>query len=482
VTTLLQSRTQDWHVNRKWFGLVLLIQAALLVAALLVPTKILLLAAAGLAAGLGGVLLLLYPWIIIPLVVATTALDFSGRLLENTAIGVPLTGFHLIYALMLVVLLLNIFVRNRFSFPEFRLCVPFALFLGCIAVSLTYTPNQPEATISFVRTLFLVVFLYVNQVIIDSKRAVALVAGSMAMAIVGGSLLGMTQMISEEFYLPASVVIKLGANTPRATGTFHNPNTFGTFLMVGVVYLTSLLLAYPLSWAKRAPLLLTVAIGMGGLVVTFSRANWLAAFSGIIITLILLKKLRYLFYVSFAGILGILALREFVPFADYVFERFTSIFSLFEEFGSAGRASSSARIYFVMASFKMFFHNPILGVGWRAFPVIFEQYKPVGFPYWLPTRESHTLFATIIAELGLVGALAAGWVLWRTLSHGFTSLPHIKDPYLHATMIALISVFIAFQISLCFTAEFANNFLWLFMGMIFAVPRIDAQLSKACAA
>jgi O-antigen ligase len=474
------ARNQTWELDRKWFFLFLALQAACLLAALWLPTKPVLLTALGLAGGLVAVALLLHPWVIVPLVVATTALDFSGRLLETTSIGVPLTGFHLVYALLLVVLLLNIFVRNRFSFPEFPLLLPFALLLGSIAVSLTYSPNQPEATISFVRTFFLVVFLYVTQVIIDSKRAVRLVAVSMALAIIAGSVLGMSQMIREEFYLPASVVIKLGANTPRATGTYHNPNTFGTFLMIGVVYLSSLLLAYPISWPKRLPLVFAVAVGMGGLVITFSRANWLATAAGIVVTLVLLRKLRYLFYVAIAGLLGILLLKEFVPFAGHVLERFLSIFSLFEEFGSTGRASSSARIYFIMAAFKMFFHNPILGVGWRAFPVIFEQYKPVGFPYWLPTRESHTLFATIMAELGMVGLIAAGWVLWRTFKHALGSLPRIQDAFLRATMVGLISVFVAFQISLCFTAEFANNFLWLFMGMIFAVPRIDAQLSKAC--
>ena len=49
------------------------------------------------------------------------------------------------------------------------------------------------------------------------------------------------------------------------------------------------------------------------------------------------------------------------------------------------------------------------------------------------------------------------------------------DSYLKAVLIALLSVFIAFQVSLSFTADFSNNFLWFFTGMLFAVIRLDEQ-------
>ena len=478
MTAFLQRHREILEMDRRWFAAFLGLQAVLLAGGLFVSELVLYLAAAGIASGLFAVSVLLYPWLIVPIVIVTTALDFTGRLVETTALGVPLTGFHLAFGMMLVAFLVNVFFRRRVHFPPFELGPPFALFLGSIAVSLTYSPNQPEATISFVRTFFLVTFLYLSQVMIDSKRAVDLVAISMGLSIVGGAVLGLFQIVTERFYLPASFVIKVGANTPRATGTFHNPNTFGTFLMVGVVFLFALLLACRLAWWKRFLLLVVLGVGITGLAVTFSRANWLATLVGIMVVLFMLKKLRYLFYLFAVGFLAVLAVKEFVPIADYIFQRFLSIFSLIEEFGSAGRASSSARIYFVIAAFRIFLDHPLLGAGWRAFPVIFDQYKPVDFPYWLPTRESHTLVATIMAELGLVGLVASAWIIWRTMRYAFRSLKEIQDEYLRAVMIGLIAVFIAFQVSLSFTAEFANNFLWLFTGLIFAVPRIDEAMRK----
>ena len=101
--------------------------------------------------------------------------------------------------------------------------------------------------------------------------------------------------------------------------------------------------------------------------------------------------------------------------------------------------------------------------------------SPEGFPHWLPTRESHTLFATILAELGIVGLLAAIWIVWRILAFAFYHIKRMQDEYLRSVMIALVAIFIAFQVSLTFTGEFANNFLWMFTGVMFAVPALEER-------
>jgi O-antigen ligase len=470
MTAFLQ--TSELRLDRRWFALFLGLLALLLLAVLLVPNRLLLTACAGLAGGVFLAFLLVYPWIIVPLLVATTVLDITGQLLKETAIGIPLTGFHLALGLMFLALLGNTCLRRRTLFPEFELKGPLLLLLGVMALSLTYSPNQPEATIGFMRTLVLGLFLYGAQVLIESRGAVHIVVVSMALALIGGSILAVVQIATEQFFLPASFVIAVGANAPRATGTFHNPNTFGTFLMAGVVFLSAILLNYQMPFWKRILFLVSLAFGLAGLIATFSRSNWLAAIVGLMVPLYLARKLRYLFITLAVAALLILAIKEFVPFAEHIFLRFLSIFTFVEEFGQAGRESGSARIYFLIAGLEMFLDHPLLGVGWRGFPVLFEQYKPIDFPNWVPTRESHTLFANMLAELGLLGFLASVWIVWRTLSRGFAGLRTMEDPYLRAVLIGLLSMFIAFQVSLSFTADFSNNFLWFFTGMVFAVLRL----------
>ncbi|MFH1569240.1 MAG: O-antigen ligase family protein [Gemmatimonadota bacterium] len=463
------------EVDGRWFLAFLGLQILVLALALLLPSKLLYAAAAGLGAGLFLVLLVLHPWVIVPAVVATTALDVTGQLLKQTVVGVPVTGFHLALALMMAGIVANTFVRRRTRFPEFELRGPLFLLLGVMAVSLTYTPALEDGTIGLMRTIVLVAFLYGAQIIIDSPRAVTFVLISMGAAMVVGSIMAVAQLLSEKFYLPASFVIAVGANAPRATGTFQNPNTFGTFMMSGAVLLFGVLVFRRLSrWARLATIG-ALAVALGGLVMTFSRANWVAAGVGIAVALLLSGKLRYLWYVLVGSTLGVMAIKEFVPFADHIYQRFLSIFTLLLDLGAAGRESGSARVYFAIAGLEMWLDHPLLGAGWRAFPVLFDYYKPIDFPHWVPTKESHTLFANILAELGLVGFTASVWIVWRTLKRGILAVRRAPDTYLGGVMCGLVALFVAFQVSLSFTADFSNNFLWFFTGMIFAVARLIDQ-------
>lgn len=466
----------DARLDRRWFLVFFLFQIAFLATYLWLPKSIFY---GALMAG-GGVLILIllfvYPWIIVPAIVASTSLDIAGQLVETTALGLPLTGFHISLCLMFVALTVNIFLRRRFDFPRFELAWPLLLFLSMMAVSLIYSPNQPEATIGFVRIGVLIVFLYGVQVLIDGKPAITLVVVSMALAVICSSILAVAQIFSEKFYLPASFMIAVGANAPRSTGTFHNPNTFGTFLMVGIVLLTGLLMNFRMPRWQQLGILIAIALGITGLVTTFSRTNWLATLIGVLVVLYMARKLSYVVAIGAVGLGIIVAIKEFVPFAEHIFERFLSIFTIFDQFTSVGRASSSARVYFVIAGFEMFLDSPFLGQGWRAFPVIFDAYRSPDFPHWVPTKESHTLLANVIAELGIVGLVASVWIVFRTMRRGVGAIRNALDPYCRAMLMSLVAVFVAFQVSLSFTADFENNFLWFFTGMLFAVAQLSDKL------
>lgn len=473
--SILAERNLSGVFDRRWFAVFLLVQAVLVACFLFLPLKPLLWALGGIVVTGVIILLPLCPWIAIPAIIATTALDSAGRVVQTTALGIPVTGFHLAFLLLFISLTAHIFLKKRRAFPKLEIQAPLFLFMGCMAVSLLYTPNQPEATISFFRFVFLALLLYLTQVLIDSKRILNLTIVSLGLVLGGASILALFQIVSAEFYLPATIVSNVGANVPRASGTYHNPNIFGTFLAVGIIFLAGILLVPGLSWWKRLLLLQSIGLGTVALVITFSRANWLALAVGTVVLLYLAGKLRHLVYVSIAFFVAVLLAMNYVPFAAHIFERFLSIFSLFSQFGADARASSTARVYFVIAGLKMFLDNPLLGAGWRAFPVIFEDYKPVDFPHWLPTQESHTLFATIIAELGLVGITAAVWIVWRVLTFSIRQIRSMQDEYLRGVMVALVAVFITFQVSLTFTGEFANNFLWMFTGIMFAVPALEER-------
>jgi O-antigen ligase len=237
----------------------------------------------------------------------------------------------------------------------------------------------------------------------------------------------------------------------------------------------AVLLNHEMAWGKRVLFALAVIIGCGGLLASFSRSNWMATLVGVFVILWLSGKVRYFFILLFGALLSILALKEFVPFAEYIFERFTSIFTLFEQFGSVGRTSSTARIYLITASFDMFADHPLLGIGWRAFPFVFSNYAPPGFPHWSQVNEPHTVITMVLGELGIVGFAAMLWFLLKVFFLSMSRFRQMQDNYLRAVQIGMIATFVAFQVNQSFNGDLANNMFWFGIGMLFAVQRIDRE-------
>jgi O-antigen ligase len=128
-----------------------------------------------------------------------------------------------------------------------------------------------------------------------------------------------------------------------------------------------------------------------------------------------------------------------------------------------------------MSSYEMFLDHPILGIGWRGFPVLLSEYAPPGYPWWSLVNESHTVLAAVLAELGIVGLVAALWFICRTFRLGIRGIGETQDPYLRAVVIGLVAVFVAFQVNQSLNGDFANNLFWFFTGMLFAVVRLDKE-------
>ena len=470
-------RSYEKQNNRRWFAAFLLLQLVVIALVLFDQLEALAYGAVVLCAAAFIFLAIVHPWLLVPLIILTTALDATGRLVKTTPLGVPLTGFHVAFVLMVLILIMNILLRRQTTFPDFELKGPMFVFLGAMAVSLVYSPNQPEATISFMRMFFLIVFLYLSQVLVHTRVAIQSVVYSLVIAMIASSAMGAWQIASGEFHLPATVVSSLGANVPRASATYHNPNTFGGFLLAGVVPLFSVLIGSRMIWWRRLLIGVSCAFGVVGVLVTFSRSSWVSMAVGIFTVLLLARKLRFFFLGTFVVILLVVVLSLFVPFAAYLFDRFLSIFTLIDEFGSVGRTSSTTRVYLIYAAWEMFLDHPVLGVGLRAFPVKLSEYAPIGYPWWSQVKESHTAMATILAELGTVGILGALWFVFRTLRSGISGIRRTVDPNLRSILIGLVSAFVAFQVHQSFNGGLTDNIFWFFTGLIFSASQIASRES-----
>ena len=102
----------------------------------------------------------------------------------------------------------------------------------------------------------------------------------------------------------------------------------------------------------------------------------------------------------FLGMVVVLFMALAAP--DAYWER---IGSTADDATSEGGGTGAARLYTWGIGWEMFLHNPVLGVGQGNFPWTFEEYQ--GDRTWqdksLAGRAAHSLYFTLLPELGLVG-------------------------------------------------------------------------------
>jgi O-antigen ligase len=160
---------------------------------------------------------------------------------------------------------------------------------------------------------------------------------------------------------------------------------------------------------------------------------------------------------------------------------FERIQSTWEEGASSGTGED--RMYMWRFGWQMFLDNPVIGVGQSNFEVRFGDYEGDDRLYGVTRvwRAAHSLYFTLLPELGLVG----GFIFFRMLYWIYKDLVVIrratpqrfKDeenrapiilPYAHAMEVSLIGFLVS---SIFISTLYYPNF-WVAMGFVVALRRI----------
>lgn len=77
--------------------------------------------------------------------------------------------------------------------------------------------------------------------------------------------------------------------------------------------------------------------------------------------------------------------------------------------------TSALRIYYWKCGWKMFLDNPVFGVGSGNFPWRISEYEPPEGMHGRMhgSRPAHSLYFTLLPELGIVGVMLYGMMLWH---------------------------------------------------------------------
>ncbi len=407
--------------------------------------------------------------------VVATGFDFLATI-ERGVGGVVqynLTYFQIALIVTFMSLLLNLILRKKITIPSMNLWFPLITLYIIFAVSLMYTPSFKEGIIYFIRALAMSLIVIVVMLSMNSKRKIDIVLWTMILVTTAIGTLTIYQIITGGAVFSSNVVkmaTSVGLAVYRATGTFNNPNDLGVFLMAGIVVTYGLLFTDK-PWPLRIMIIVLMGVMCGGILLSFSRAAWLATLTGFMLITAFQKK--WSFYWIFLAViaLSIIFITVYQPLIwDAVMGRFTSIFNPAED------DSSSARISLIRSGIWMWQDHPLFGVGLRGFPQLYYQYLDPQMPL-IQVIEAHTLQILLLAEEGLIGFTIATWLFATIFFHGFVTGKSLRTPFLRHIQFTMTALFFSYLVYFTFAADMLNNIFWMVVGLIYAIPVLDARLA-----
>ena len=209
-----------------------------------------------------------------------------------------------------------------------------------------------------------------------------------------------------------------------------------------------------------------------GLLFCFSRGVWLSVIVAIGFMLLQLGKgvthKKILFIGAACFIL--LACLNLPGIYNILVERVTSAVDL-------SYASNRARLLRWGQAFVMFAESPILGKGYGAFAMLYEEDVALVGSYTAQYQlGAHSEYLQVMAELGIVGLGVWVWLNFAFLRYGFRALQTLEDGFYRAMVIGLmaaeISLMVHFTVNNLLNGDAIGIPFWGIYGLLPAVVQM----------
>lgn len=212
-----------------------------------------------------------------------------------------------------------------------------------------------------------------------------------------------------------------------------------------------------------------------GLLMCFSRGVWLSVIVALGFMLLQLGRGVTHKKVLFVGAacLILFACLSLPSIYNIFVERISSTVDL-------SYASNRARLLRWGQAFVMFVENPILGKGYGAFAMLYEEDVALVGSYTAQYQlGAHSEYLQVMAELGIVGLAVWIWLNLAFLRYGFRALKTLSDGFYRAIVIGLmaaeISLMVHFTVNNLLNGDAIGVPFWGIYGLLPAVVQMAAR-------
>jgi putative inorganic carbon (HCO3(-)) transporter len=290
----------------------------------------------------------------------------------------------------------------------------------------------------------------------------------------------LTQNYEQTFFEFASITMARvdgDSLSARAGGPVNAPNIWAQILVA-----ISMLLIFRIIYEKHTLIKLAGVVMLGMILYTvlnaYSRAAYLVLAIDVILILLVLKR-HVNPFVAFAGLGVMVLLFQFLP-ASYqdrisTLSFFTSDTGIYEDSSFRGRSSE------MLTGLAMFAAHPVFGIGTANYRPSYQQYTQlVGLEFRAEARDPHSLYVQILAETGILGAIAFLGLVFSLLNAlnkaclDIEQSPRLSEwlPWMNAIRLAIMSYLL--------TSFFMHNayfrYFWILVAMGLAGIQITYNL------
>ena len=212
-----------------------------------------------------------------------------------------------------------------------------------------------------------------------------------------------------------------------------------------------------------------------GLLMCFSRGVWLSVIVAVGFMLLQLGNgvtHKKILFIGAACLIGLICL-NLPGVYNIIIERISSAVDI-------SYASNRARLLRWGQAFVMFLENPILGKGYGAFAMLYEEDVALVGSYTAQYQlGAHSEYLQVMAELGIVGLGVWIWLNFAFLRYGFRALKTIDDGFYRSVVIGLmaaeISLMVHFTVNNLLNGDAIGVPFWGIYGLLPAVVQIAAR-------
>jgi len=333
------------------------------------------------------------PWDLLwAMLVLAVPLEFNIHLIYREYVG-TFNGIMLTITDAAVFILIFIWIfhmssgRQRMQFYA-SVSVPALLFLAAHLLSILNTPDMSLSLFAVVQNgkVFLLYFLVANHIAYEGRYRLFCNLLMGCLIIMSGVCI--VQFIAQSNFTTAAleVVENYGEVLFRSAGTTGSPNVSASY-MASLLPLPLTLLLMNRSGKRLLPIV-SLTMGIIGLILTQTRGAWLTFSIGMMILFSIHFRNRGIWKLIAAA--GIAAVAGLLVFGHVLWSRF-----------GQGTETLVYRLQLIRSAWEIFRFYPVFGAGTNVYALIMSDYVP-----FFLTQERwivHNRYLLVMAELGITG-------------------------------------------------------------------------------